>query len=192
METERVKLERIPTAVEKPFRKALGHAIRNEIGDLTETLLALTDEQVTACLNLCVFAAGFVAIDACGRQWPNEKNRHALAQATTRSTHAREFGLSEQESYDYLVRVVLGSEQLDSVFSSADDGDHDAVTLSFVITGQLLLAFGSAETNWWDYLDIIEGVYEVTAVADLALLPGLMLRSRKLGSPRVFGEIKRG
>jgi hypothetical protein len=190
METERMQAERIPTTLEKPFRKALGHAIRNQMEDLHGVMLALTDEQVIACLNLCAFAAGFVVIDVCGREWPDDDSLHGIARAATKSTNAREFELTQQETHDYLVRVVLGSEPIDSVFPPVDERNHDAVTLSFVITGQLLLSFHPAEIKWWDYLDIIENVYEITAVADLALLPGLMLRSRRLGSPRTFGDTK--
>jgi hypothetical protein len=192
METEGVHVKRIPREIEKPFRDALGHAVRNEFEDLKETLFALTDEQIEACLNLCGFAAGYVAIDVCGRQWPDEDNRRSLAQAATKSSNAQDFGLTQHEAYDYLVRVVLGSERLDEVFPPDEsEGNHDAITLSFVITGQLLLSFHPEGIKWWDYLNIIENVYEVTATADLAILPGLILVSRKLGSPRVFGEAKR-
>lgn len=193
MKTEGVRVKRIPREIEKPFRDAVGHAIRNEFDDLKETLFALTDEQIEVCLNLCGFATGYVAIDVCGRQWPNEDNRRGIAKAATNSDNAMAFGLTQREAYDYLVRVVLGSERLDEVFPPGEsEGDHDAITLSFVITGQLLLSFHPNGIKWWDYLNIIENVYEVTLIADLAVLPGLMLVSRKLGSPRVFGEAKRG
>lgn len=191
METEDVQFKRLSRDIEKPFRKSLGHAIRNEIDDLKETLLALTDDQITACLNLCGFAAGYTVIDISGREWPDDDSLHGIAGSTTRAKHAKEFGLTQQESYDYLKRAVLGSEQLDAVFPASDDGDHDAITLSFVITGQLLLGFHPAEIEWWDYLNIIENVFEISLNADLAVLPGLVFVSRKLGSPRVFGDGKR-
>lgn len=188
-----MQVKRLPREIEKPFRDALGHAIRNEFEDFTETVFALSDEQIEVCLNLCGFAAGYVAIDVCGRQWPDEDNRRGIAKAATKSSNARAFGLTQQEAYDYLVRAVLGSERLDEVFPpDASEGNHNGITLSFVITGQLLLSFHPEGIKWWDYLNIIENVYEVTAIADLAILPGLMLVSRKLGSPRVFGEGKRG
>jgi hypothetical protein len=172
-------IPRISHDIEKPFRKALGHAIRNEHEEMRETLLRLTDEQVASCLNLCAIVAGYVAIDVCGRQWPNEANLRVIAKAATEPTFAREFGLKVEDSYAYVKRVSLGFEPLDTVFPSLGDG----ATLSFVITGHLLAAFGRDEEEWWEYLSRIEEVYEVAQAADLDLLPALMLRSRRLGSP---------
>lgn len=189
MKVEHTNIGQIPPAIEKPFRKALGHAIRNEFDDFRQTMLGLTNEQAAVCLYLCQYVAGFVAIDVCGRQWPDEDNRRGIANATTESANAREFGLTQQESYDYLVRVALGFEPLDSVFPLADGGNKDAATLSFVITGQLLLSFHPADMKWWDYLTIIEEIYEASATADLAMLPALILRSRRMGSPRDFGGL---
>ena len=55
-------IPRISADVEKPFRDALGHAIRNEFEEMREGLLRLTDEQIASCLNLCAIVAGYVAI----------------------------------------------------------------------------------------------------------------------------------
>jgi hypothetical protein len=68
MGTERMTTDRIPDAIEKPFRKALGHAIRNEFSDFRKTLRTLDDQQVSVYLGLCAYIAGFVAIDVSGRQ----------------------------------------------------------------------------------------------------------------------------
>ena len=66
-----------------------------------------------------------------------------------------------------------------SLLSPPDEGG----TLSFVITGRLLVAFRPAEQHWWEYLNKIEEAMEVALAADLDLLPALMLRSRRLTSP---------
>jgi hypothetical protein len=180
-------IDRISPETEKPFRKALGHAIRNEFEEMRETLLSLTDEQIVTCLGLCALVSGYVAIDACGRQWPDEDNLRRIAEATTTGTYAREFGLRVQDSYDYVKRVALRSEQLDKVFPSPEN----AATLSFVISGHLLGAFRPASQHWWEYLNRIEEAMEAALATDLDLLPALMLRSRRLTSPGASGAAQR-
>jgi len=172
-------IPRLSADIEKPFRDALGHAIRNEIEEMHEGLLRLTDEQIASCLILCAFVSGYVAIDVCGRQWPDEDNLRRLGEATTKSNNARAFGLKAEDSYAYVKRVALRGELLTTVLSPPED----AGTLSFVITGRLLVAFGPADQHWWEYLNKIEETYEVALAADLDLLPALMLRARRLTSP---------
>jgi len=178
-------IPRISRDVEKPFRDAVGHAVRNEIDEMHEGLLRLTDEQIASCLNLCAFVSGYVAIDVCGRQWPDEDNLRRLAEATTETNNARAFGLKAADSYAYVRRVALRGEPLDTVLSPPDE----AATLSFVITGHLLVAFGPAEQHWWEYLNMIEESMEVALAADLDLLPALMLRSRRLTSPGAANSV---
>lgn len=89
------------------------------------------------------------------------------------------FGLRAEDSCDYVKRVALGSEPLDTVIPSLRDG----ATLSFVITGHLLAVFGRDNEEWWGYLTRIEEVYEAASAVDLDLLPALMLPSRRLTAP---------
>jgi len=42
-------IPRISPDIEKPFRDALGHAIRNEHEEMREGLLRLTYEQIATC-----------------------------------------------------------------------------------------------------------------------------------------------
>ena len=170
---------RISPDIEKPFRDALGHAIRNELEEMREVLLRLNQEQFASCLSLCAHVSGYVAIDVCGRQWPNEANLRVIAEAATKSTFARQFGLKAEDSYTYVKRVALGFEPLDKVFPSPED----AITLSFAITSHLLAAFGRGDEEWWEYLNKVEEVYEVAKATDLDLLPALMLRARRLTAP---------
>jgi hypothetical protein len=176
-------IPRLSADVEKPFRDALGHAVRNEIDEMHEGLLRLTDEQIASCLSLCAFVSGYVAIDVCGRQWPDEDNLRRLGEATTKSNNARAFGLKAVDSYAYVKQVALRGEPLNTVLSPPED----AATLSLVITGRLLVAFGTADQHWWEYLNKIEEALEVALEADLDLLPALMLRARRLASPGAPG-----
>jgi hypothetical protein len=176
-------IPRISADVEKPFRKAVGHALRNEFEAMREGLLRLTDEQIVSCVTLCAFVSGYIAIDVCGRQWPDEDNLRGIGEATTTSNNAQAFGLKAEDSYAYVKRVALRGEPLHEVLSPIED----AATLSFVITGHLLVTFSKAEEDWWEYLNRIEEAMEVALVADLDLLPALMLRSRRLTAPGAPG-----
>jgi len=176
-------IPRISPDIEKPFRDALEHAIRNEFEEMREILSRLTEEQIAYCLSLCVHVSGYVAIDVCGRQWPDEDNLRGIAEATTETSYARAFGLKAQDSYDYVKRVALRAEPLDKVFPSPED----AATLSFVITGHLLGGFHLPNEKWWEYLNRIEEAYEVAQTANLDLLPALMLRSRRLTASGASG-----
>ena len=80
-------------------------------------------------------------------------------------------------------RTALRGEPLNTVLSPPED----AATLSFVITGRLLVAFGPAAQHWWEYLNKIEEAMEVALAADLDLLPALMLRARRATSPGASG-----
>jgi len=69
-------IDRIPPGFEKPFRKALGHAIRDEIPDMAGVLLDLDDKQAAFCLAMCSHVTGYVAVDVSDRDWPNGYTRH--------------------------------------------------------------------------------------------------------------------
>jgi hypothetical protein len=48
---------------------------------MRQGLLHLTDDQIASCLNMCAFVAGYVAIDVCGRQWPDKDNFRGIGEA---------------------------------------------------------------------------------------------------------------
>ena|SRR5712691_5412408 len=187
MEIPNMEIEQIPRSFEKPFRDALGHAIKNEIAEMADGLVKLSDDQAAFCVGMCATVAGFVAIDVCGRQWPDEDNLRGIAERVTQGSNARSFGLKAADSYAYIKRAALGFEPVDAVFPAPNDRAY----LPFVITSHLLGAFCPSEMKWWEYLDLIEATFEVTARMDLALLPSLMLRSRRLGNPRTFKQLPR-
>jgi hypothetical protein len=163
--------------IEKPFRKSLGHALRNEIDQLHEGLALLTEEQIGFCVKLCAYVSGHVAIDACGKQWPDPDNLRQLGKAATESANAEAFGLKEEDAYAYVKRVALRGEPLNTVLSPP----KAAITLSFYITAQLIAEFSGDYDHWWDYLDVIETAWETAQATDPNLLPSLMLRSYRDG-----------
>ena len=53
----------IDPKVERPTRTMLGHAIRSELGELADVILAIGDENLAASIPLCVSASAYIAID---------------------------------------------------------------------------------------------------------------------------------
>jgi hypothetical protein len=82
--------------------------------------------------------------------------------------------ITEQEIYEYLSQVALGSERLDDVFSV-----EGVATIPLFATANLLLKFGPQEKEWWEYLDQIWDAAEKADHTSLSVLPALMLRARK-------------
>lgn len=166
---------RIDPEAEKAFRKALGYAARGEIQELEQHLEALVDSQVTVSLSLCGLVTGYVCIDACGREWPDEENLRKISyQAANVGSTVRKLGLQTQVAYDFIARVAVRGEELAQVFPDPEE----MVVLPFVLTASILGSYRHAEQEWWEFLNKIEGALEAAEVADLDLLPGLMLRSR--------------
>lgn len=173
------EIDRFSPKIEKPFRAALGHAIRNEFDDLKDLLLSLDDDTIRACLGLCASAAGYTVLDVCDFKLPDEANLRHIAQQSTRGTFAQAFGLKSQDVYDYIKRVVFGQEPLDLVFAEADD----PIILTFKMTGHLLGAYHPEDLSVWEYLSRIEDMTEVAAAADMNVLPALILRLQWHGRP---------
>ena len=115
------------------------------------------------------------------------KRTSASSEKRRRNQITRAFGLKAQDSYAYVKRVALRGEPLNTVLSTPED----AATLSLVITGRLLVSFGTADQHWWEYLNKIEKALEVALAADLVLLPAPMLRVRRLTSPGAPGAAQR-
>jgi hypothetical protein len=170
-----MEIKRIPAETERHFRDALGHAARAEIKELDDLLDSLADEEAASCIALCAAAAGYAAIDVCGREWPNESNLRGIAHDTTTSDNARKLGFTEEEVYDFVARVSLRFEPINEVFPDA----QRMAVLPFYITAHLLISFHQAEEKWWDFLDRIEAMFEISETADLDLTPALMLRARR-------------
>jgi len=62
----------------------------------------------------CLFASAYIAIDVSER-WPTEADLREIAKSAAES--ATGLDITEQEIFEYLSRVALGSEQLDDIFS---------------------------------------------------------------------------
>lgn len=171
--------------IEKPFRYALGHAARGEYDQLTSGLTALDEEVRSAATGLCILVAGYNALRICRGQWPDEPNLREMAEGTaTVGTRAREAGLREEEVYAFLTRVCLRFEPPLDVFSNEDE--QATIERIFIITAHFMATYCPRELSIWELLDQIEESLEIASALDLAVLPALMLRSRReamLGQP---------
>jgi hypothetical protein len=161
----------IDQKAEQPARAMLGHAIRHELDELAGVIRILGDEKLAACVPLWVFAAAYVAIDVSGR-WPTDADLRDIAARAANS--ATRLDISEQEIYQYLSRVALGSQRVDEVFA-----DAGVATIPLFATANLLLKFGPGDKEWWEYLDQIWDAAAAAERVSLSVLPALVLRARR-------------
>jgi hypothetical protein len=160
----------IDPKIEKPTRSMFGHAIRGELDDLATEIQAAGDDTYRGSLGMCLFVAGYIAIDVSGMRWPSDtvirRIAHNAVGAETR------LDLSESDYYDFLSRAVLGFERLDEALGSM----HAAATLPILITASLLFTFRPEGKEWWEYLDVIEDAANAAEGIGLSVFPALMLR----------------
>jgi hypothetical protein len=164
----------IDPKIEQPTRKMLGHAIRHELDGLAAVAQAEGSQVLLDSIPLCLFASAYIAIDVSDR-WPTEADIREIAKNAAESV--TRLDITQQEIYEYLSRVALGSEKLDDVFSV-----EGLATIPLFATANLLLTFCPEEKDWWEYLDQIWEAAEVADRTSITVLPALMLRARKQSS----------
>jgi len=167
----------IDRKAEQATRTMLGHAMRHELDDLAALMRTVGNGMLLRSIPLCMFASAYIAIDMCER-WPTDADIREIAKLAS-SQSATELDISEQEIYEYLSRVALGSEKVDDVFS-----DEGLVTVPLYTTANLLLGFRPRGKHWWEYLDQIWDAAEAAERTSLTVLPALMLRARKQPAPQ--------
>jgi hypothetical protein len=158
----------IDRKVEQATRTMLGHAMRHELNALADTIQSLGNETFLATIPLCLVASGYIAIDVSGMRWPSDAVLRKIADNASKS--ATGLDISDEEIFQYLSRVALGSEKLGDVFSAA--------------TADLLLTFCPRDKDWWEYLDQIWDAAETAERTSLSVLPALMLRARRKSTRR--------
>jgi hypothetical protein len=166
---------RIDPDTEKATRDLLSHAIRGELEEMGTLVETMGEERYLQCITLCVFIAGYIGIDVPER-WPTDADLREIARHAAETT--KEFELDKSAVFEFLSRVVFGSEQLTAVFPDL----AVAGSLPVLATARIIVSFRPHELRgkyWWDYLDVIEGATEAAMTVDPALLPALMFRTRK-------------
>jgi hypothetical protein len=163
-------MQHIDPDIEKPTRDLLGHAIRGELGEMSQQVYAIGDERYLECITLCIAVTAYVAIDVCRMQWPGDADLREIARHA--ADNSVDYELDAPAVFTFLSRVVFGSDKLDQVFPDL----AVSTTLPVLATAQILLSFRPREKHWWEYLDMIEGTTEQAAAIDPAVLPALMFR----------------
>ena len=161
----------IDPKIEQPTRAMLGHAIRHELGELATAIQAAGNDTLLASIPLCLFASAYIAIDVCER-WPTNADIREIAKSAAESETGLD--ITEQQIYEYLSLVALGTERLDNVFSA-----ERGATIPLFATANLLLTFRPKEKHWWEYLDQMWDAADNAERTSLSVLPALMLRARK-------------
>jgi hypothetical protein len=160
--------------IEASTRKMLGHAIRHELDDLAALVRAEGDKTLAGVVDLCTFAAGYIAIEVSSMRWPSEVVLHQIAKDAAGA--ATKLPITEDDIFEFLSRVALGKEMLDDVFSPEGTG-----VVPIYATANLLLSYFPKEKHWFEYLDQIWNAAEVADRISAEVLPALMLRVRKQG-----------
>ena len=164
----------IRTEVEKPTRDLLGHTIRGEWSDLVSVIAGIGEERYTECLALCLQVAGYIAIDVVGHEWPTNARLLEIGHLIA-GMEDMEYDLQEADVYDLLARCALGFEPLVEVFPDKEKVGH--VTIS--TAASLLVAYRPGGIHWWEYLDLIEQALETAAPLGEAVVPALLLLTRR-------------
>jgi len=167
----------IDRKVEQAARTMLGHAMRHELDALADTIQSVGNETFLSTIPLYLLASAYVAIDVSGMRWPNDVVLRKIADNASKS--ATGLVVSDEEIFQYLSRVALGSETLDDVFSV-----EGIAMVPLYATANLLLTFCPPEKDWWEYLDQIWDAAETAERTSLSILPALMLRSHKESTQR--------
>jgi hypothetical protein len=158
--------------IEAPTREMLDHAIKHQLEDLSALIVAKGDKVLVGAVNLCTFAAAYIAIDVSGMRWPSEVVLRKIAHNASQS--AARLPVTEDHIFEFLSRVALGKEMLDDVFSPGGAG-----VVPIYATASMLLTFFPEGKHWFEYLDQIWNAAEVAARISTDVLPALMIRARK-------------
>ncbi len=162
----------INAKVEEALREALDSVAHVEADQITAPLAVLNEEERVEALGLAVMITGYVAVDACGSQWPAPASVRRIAGAlATKGSAAKRLRLDAEEIYAYLSRVVLGPERIYAVIPD----EPQFTRLPVIVALQALAVYCPEELEIWDYLERIESAIEVTWSLDAAVLPAAVM-----------------
>jgi hypothetical protein len=158
---------------ETALRDALVSVARLE--EQVESALApLDDQEYAEALGLALLITGYVAVDACGNQWPTPSSIRRIANAlSTKGDAPKRFQLDAAKVEDYLSRAVFGSERLEDVLP----GNPEFTRLPIIIAKQALVVYSPKGMDVWDYLDRIESAIEAAWALEPTVLAAAVLRS---------------
>lgn len=166
-------IARMNAKVETAMREAMGHVAHAEPDQIEPSLTMLDRDERTDALTYSGLIAGYVAIVACGTDWPTDPSIRRIAHGlATIGTTAERLKLDAEQIYQYLSRVVLGSESLVDVIP-----DEPMFTrLPIIVAQRAAVVYGPKEISTWEYLDRIEFALEAASALDESVLPAALLR----------------
>ena len=165
----------INTKAESALREALAAVSRLEIDQIEPALDVLDERELGEALGLAVLITGYVAVDACGTEWPTQHSIQRIADSLTRvGTITKQLQLDSGKIYQFLSRVVLGPDPLDEFFKPEDP---EFARFPIIVAHQATGVYCPREIGIWDYLDQIESAIEAAGVLQSTVLPAALLRS---------------
>jgi hypothetical protein len=184
---------RLPREIEAQFRDALDHAAKRHISELHALLHSMTDrQQIDAAVHLCGLVAAYTAINTVSRRWPTSSGLHLMAEKIAQAKVDEPYGVTEQNVYLFLSRCALGSESFADVFGDAFEDADAFIAAPFFLTVDTLATFVPKGQTIWEFLDVIEDAYEKAWLADLSLLPALIVRARMQQEQQAPGSTAEG
>jgi hypothetical protein len=177
-------ITRINAKVEKALREALTSAARIEADQITAPFVLLDEGERIEALGLAIIITSYIAVDACGSQWPTQTSARRIAEdLATTGTMAKRLHLDAEEIHAYLSRVVLGPERLEDVIPN----EPQLTRLPLVVAEQALAVYCPKDMEIWDYLDQIESAIETASGFDASVLPAAVMRAY-LPKPNAGGQ----
>ena len=165
---------RINAKVEKALREAMAHVAHAEADHIETSLGVLDDTERTEAVGLAVMTAGYVIVDVCKSQWPDDGDVRQFAQGLANvGPSARQLYLDAEEIYTYLSRSVLGGLAPEDVIPD----EAKATRLAVIVAQRAAVVYSPKEMDWWVYLDQIESAIEVAFALDPTVLPAAVMRA---------------
>jgi hypothetical protein len=166
---------RINAKVEKALRETIGSVPHAEADQIEAPLAALTDDERLEAIGLSIIITGYVVVNVCDSQWPNDASVRRIAHGlATVGTTAKRLQLDAEEIYRYLSRTVLGAESLEDVIPD----EAKARRLAIIVAQRAVGVYRpDKDKGWWDYLDQIESAIEIASALDATVLPAAVMRA---------------
>jgi hypothetical protein len=177
-------IARISAKVEKALRETMEGVPRADADQILAPLAALTDAERVEAVALSAIVTCYVAVDACGSQWPDDGDIRQIADDLANTgTTAKRLQLHAEEIHEYLSRTALGSESLDDVIPDRERAE----CLAVVVAQRAIGVYSPKGGSMWDYLDQIEAAIEVASALDATVLPAAVMRAY-LPKPKAEGS----
>lgn len=146
---------KIDDRAEEIARRLFGFAIRAELDDFERSVAGVRPEALSEARRVAVAVAAAVVLVVTEGQQPSTADLRRIAE--TAASVEKRYELNENEVFTFLSKTVFGGQPPDDVFSIGN-----AVTLPFIVAGNLLASYRNAEQDqgWWELLDEVEAAIE--------------------------------